>query len=564
MKVTFGFTSLTLILICNIAIFIVYTQSFYNNISAEKQIASFIPEIKDAIIEKNVFVETRERAHSQNVLTAIQEINVKAENLESKIESKAISIKILEDIQKNTDTFGKSFEDYSTLEDQKIALQDKLYSITDKLIAQLDTIRNETIARNVFDINSMLITKKLSDIESRILLQRMVESKLNSNAAWRVKDLDVSLMNIIKDGTDIMKVLAKRGQGIAGYKIVSLGKDYRDTLNNYYHYKNIQTQTEAIMNKNISTIVKICENAESTISQDVKKNLDNLRLRLIIFLAFSIMLSVVLAYLLSSHITVRLKKLVGATQKISNGEYDIDIGISSHNDELDNLAISVSNMAMSLESSELQLKDYNRKLEDINKNLEDIVLQRTKDLLEVQQQLIQMNELLCIEKEQLRIISVTDSLTEIYNRGYILKRLQEEANRAIRYEDAFCIILIDIDNFKGVNDNYGHIIGDHVLKEVAQTLKTCLRDTDLLGRYGGEEFLIILPRTNIESAKDAAERIRIEIENMHFTDRRLKITISAGASLYKEESVEELIHKVDELLYEAKRCGKNRIEFKEE
>lgn len=161
---------------------------------------------------------------------------------------------------------------------------------------------------------------------------------------------------------------------------------------------------------------------------------------------------------------------------------------------------------------------------------------------------------------KLKEMAITDGLTQLYNHKHSYYKLEEEITRATRYGNKLSIIMLDIDHFKAINDTYGHQIGDKTLVAVSQTLKNNLREIDYAGRYGGEEFIVILPQTGLDNAYITAERIRRAIESTSFEEGKIKITISGGVVEFKEESALILIGKADELLFEAKQKGRNRIE----
>jgi len=161
---------------------------------------------------------------------------------------------------------------------------------------------------------------------------------------------------------------------------------------------------------------------------------------------------------------------------------------------------------------------------------------------------------------KLQKLSVTDGLTGLYNHRYIVDltvRLIEESKR---YNQILSIAMIDIDNFKSVNDTYGHPFGDEVLIKLASTFEEKIRKTDSAGRYGGEEFLIILTHTDISGAIEVVERIRSSVENLKWNHKDVKITISVGVYQRNNEDTSSLISKADQLLLKAKKNGKNRIE----
>lgn len=155
---------------------------------------------------------------------------------------------------------------------------------------------------------------------------------------------------------------------------------------------------------------------------------------------------------------------------------------------------------------------------------------------------------------------VKDGLTDLYNHKYIYERLEKELKLCKRYERKLSVLMFDIDFFKKINDNYGHQAGDDVLKGISNSLKKEFRTTDIIGRYGGEEFIVILPETELDSAYFTAERVRKSIENEEYV-KSIKVTISGGVVEYcGENTALEIIGKADILLYSAKRKGRNQIE----
>lgn len=160
-------------------------------------------------------------------------------------------------------------------------------------------------------------------------------------------------------------------------------------------------------------------------------------------------------------------------------------------------------------------------------------------------------------------LSRSDPLTGIYNRRFTLENLETEFERAKRYSLKFSIILMDIDNFKEVNDKFGHIKGDNILKALAQILKDELRRQDILGRYGGDEFLIILPETDGVGAGMVGERCRKALYNgITFLNEKYSLTVSMGVASYPNPriiTVEDMIRLADTAMYEAKARGKNKV-----
>ncbi len=165
-------------------------------------------------------------------------------------------------------------------------------------------------------------------------------------------------------------------------------------------------------------------------------------------------------------------------------------------------------------------------------------------------------------------LAVQDGLTGLFIRRYFIERLDEEIKRAKQNEAAFSYLMIDIDHFKDCNDTHGHLFGDKVLKLLGEFLKDSLRDVDIIGRYGGEEFAIILPNTNMNGAKFVAERIRDSFSQLVISvneNETMKLTLSIGAVEYKKTmKLTEVMNKADKALYYSKENGRNKVSLWEE
>lgn len=156
-----------------------------------------------------------------------------------------------------------------------------------------------------------------------------------------------------------------------------------------------------------------------------------------------------------------------------------------------------------------------------------------------------------------------DGLTELYNRRYLEQALRRELGRTQRYGGTLSCIIVDLDFFKKINDNYGHVTGDEVLRSAAKTFSINLRSSDTLGRYGGEEFVLILPETDAEGAMILADRLRIRLEETPITivGGTIKVTASIGVATYHEgvHNPEGFLTEADTALYHSKRTGRNRV-----
>ncbi|ERI93351.1 diguanylate cyclase domain protein [Clostridiales bacterium oral taxon 876 str. F0540] len=157
--------------------------------------------------------------------------------------------------------------------------------------------------------------------------------------------------------------------------------------------------------------------------------------------------------------------------------------------------------------------------------------------------------------------SVKDGLTNLFNHQHINEVLKFEIAKARKLDTSLWVMMLDIDYFKRINDNFGHQAGDKVLIQVSNLIESSIRSTDYAGRYGGEEFFIVLSELSFEEAYEVAERIRTNIESFDFGVDDMKVTVSIGLSKLNKEDEKQLVNKADTMLYKAKRNGRNRIEY---
>ena len=165
--------------------------------------------------------------------------------------------------------------------------------------------------------------------------------------------------------------------------------------------------------------------------------------------------------------------------------------------------------------------------------------------------------------EEIYRMTIVDGLTQIHNKRYLFESLERECIRARRHARDLSVVMFDIDFFKKINDQYGHLAGDHVLRELARIVQERTRRDEVFARYGGEEFTIVLPETSLEGATALAQTIRerVEAHEFVFQSERIPMTISLGCAKLdaNDRSAQDLIQRADEKLYEAKRLGRNRV-----
>jgi len=258
---------------------------------------------------------------------------------------------------------------------------------------------------------------------------------------------------------------------------------------------------------------------------------------LFIFLFFITLLFLLPFMIYLSNIIVKpIYKLVEQSKKVKDREFENIEKVQSPVLEVALLSSSMQEMAQSISSYQ--------------HSLEEKVKQRTQEL--------------SIKNEELLKLSITDKLTGLYNRVKLDKSLHDEMSRSFRTKESFCVILMDIDFFKKVNDIYGHQVGDDVLVETAQILKQTVRKIDVLGRWGGEEFLIVCPETSLEGAKVLALKINAAIERYVYKTYPKTVTMSLGVASFQEgitQKAEDIVANADNALYEAKRNGRNQVQI---
>jgi len=233
------------------------------------------------------------------------------------------------------------------------------------------------------------------------------------------------------------------------------------------------------------------------------------------------------AYLLGLTIVRPLGRLTQGAAKVAGGDLDVDLPIHGRSE--------VSYMTTVFNEMVARLRRFRDENVAINQELRE-------------------------RNDELRRLSITDSLTGLYNRTQLPELLDKELARSQRHQHSFSILMMDIDHFKRFNDTHGHQAGDDLLREFAGTLKSSLRSCDLAARYGGEEFLILLTETEPEGARTFAEKLRSSVEEIR-SHGRTAVTVSIGIASFPDngDDVESIIREADAALYDCKRQGRNRV-----
>ena len=233
--------------------------------------------------------------------------------------------------------------------------------------------------------------------------------------------------------------------------------------------------------------------------------------------------------------------------------------------DANNKTYSISLKETAIKLSHL-LEQFKMKSDAVMKEKDTIVHELTESKKMLEKYSTNLEEMVEQRTEILKWLSITDPLTGLYNRRYFIEQIELEFKRSKRYSRDLSLLMLDIDHFKLVNDNYGHQIGDIVLRKISSVIINLLRDSDLAFRYGGEEFMIILPETKSEDAINVAERMKQEIMNTQHNYASIIFTVTASFGIVsikdmidKFETIDDIIKKVDDNLYKAKNSGRNTI-----
>jgi len=297
-------------------------------------------------------------------------------------------------------------------------------------------------------------------------------------------------------------------------------------------------------------------------ADNVRNKYRHLRISGFSSLIASIILAFVLARIMAGRFMIPVSLAISRCRSIVEGHLDEQIELRTH-DEFDQLIDAFNTMSAALFKSQTQTQEAFTSLSRAKNELEIRVRQRTADLNEVNDTLSrEIAERISTQKE-LQEAAARDPLTRLMNRRAIQERIEHEVFRNRRIQTPFTLVMVDLDHFKAVNDTEGHDAGDSIMIETAVRMKSMLRGQDSVARWGGEEFVILLPDTNLQGATIVAEKIRRRIADSpyFFSGKKIGVTASLGvAEFIGDPDTERLVAAADKALYLAKHRGRNRVE----
>ena len=296
-------------------------------------------------------------------------------------------------------------------------------------------------------------------------------------------------------------------------------------------------------------------------ADELGRKLAAIRIAGLVSLALSILLALLFSRILSAHFTGPVRLLIERCRTIAQGDLDQSVAIRS-GDELEQLVDAFNAMSSKLADSRTQAERAQQMLQQARDLLELRVAERTQDLMAVNERLLHEVAERARAEELLAQVARSDPLTGLMNRRAMLEHLEYEAARFQRSRTPFTLLLADLDRFKSINDTYGHDAGDQALIQTSEQLVQAIRAHDLVARWGGEEFLILLPDTDRQGGLIVAEALRegVAAQKVAIGEQELRLTLSIGVAAYGwGQTIHQCIKAADTALYQAKLEGRNRV-----
>ncbi len=385
----------------------------------------------------------------------------------------------------------------------------------EKSLERLDyTIQLETSA---FELQKLIVIESVSPLNSQ---SRWIENhkvlKMHLSKPVDLEPAQQPFFNSIKSKTDSLLILYKQLQRLSA-------ENANHEIINHLMQRQL-LQVESILEDTQSLAKLSTLSINSVFKQQI--------IIIAVMLSFGIILLLISTNQLVNYFHRLINKLEHSINKVRQGKYEIIEPLDEIND----------------------FSDFIKRFNQMSQQLEKTTV--TRDVL---QQIVEERT------SALKEISETDPLTSIPNRRALFEKGEKEFSRAVRHQSEFSVLMIDCDKFKQINDKYGHLIGDKILIQLGKIFKSKIREEDYLGRYGGEEFLILLPLCDQVSAFEKAEAIRETVCSKAYSDDDLTInySVSIGVASLKgnHKNFEHLISQADDALLKAKENGRNRVEI---
>jgi len=501
----------------------------------------------DMEYNKQRFIEEGDREYSNAVFLIHNLLTQKANLIDFTLfplSEQTHMTSILEEIDSYDEVFSLLEGNLSQIIALKLMLHDQIDAYQD-------------ILRDCESKSSQEQKAKLNDIQSAFDVFRigyLTYNNTNTNTVETTENVDYMILvteQLIADKSFFISDETSMDVEFNVSQLNILGHSIKDNCNKYASKTRETTLTSETLSHKSRMIESIIQKMVTHYDTIVSNKVNQVKIILSLLMTSIFIASLIISIYLRRLVTSNLRRVGEATRKIAKGEIDTRI-TPIRKDEFGQLASSINHMADALEVSASEMKE-------LNEQLENKVTERTNELSDAKKALEMINQQLIAEKVRLIEIASTDELTGLFNRRAIIRTLDEQIKVSVRYQRPLTIMIVDIDYFKQINDQYGHIAGDEVLKKLALIFMSSIRNVDYVGRFGGEEFIFVFPNTSLIDSKHLIDRIRSEVISSKFTMFNIQLTFSGGVSEYVAGTAMELIHLADKRLYLAKESGRNRI-----
>lgn len=553
LKLYMTMTLAVIILAGNLLIFFQYYYEINQLNKQIQQIEKIMPQLIETLYIKNQFEKNISRSDSQKVVTKIDALKNNIYILKKSFVNNTLILSSLNKIDNYVQDFSESTNMFIETKNQEKNYNQAMEQTLSTLLKLIESSKKDVSVIMLSKESEVNRTKAaLTSYEYLTTLTKILINRDAANEEKLLEQLDVSskladqmvALNLRDKG---LQINAYSQQLYSDWKVLKASRDFEDS-------------TDAKLTSIIDRIDINAKAAVDNISKTLKEKENTASTFLMALFVYSTIVFFLLAYISTKRTSYRFKMLISATEQIAAGNFSVSF-IPKDGDELDLLGKHIYHMSENLKGYEKSLLETNANLEKANTCLEEAVLERTRQLEEARDKLLIVNRKLESDKKRFQFLATTDSLTCVKNRGAIMNLIDNEIEGFANYKKPFCIILFDIDDFKEVNDEYGHAVGDEVLIEITKLVQGAIGDIACLGRYGGEEFLILLPNTPLETGKIIVENILLKLRATPLSSKQLPIRISGGLIEYKNGIIDETLQKVDNLLYKSKQNGKDQFNW---